>query len=68
MVRGLTAFAKQPADPAKFDVGTITAACMLGYLDVRKQVDWRPEFPALVQWLDQFRAGHPEFDATAPTA
>jgi glutathione S-transferase len=68
VVRGLTAFAKQPADPAKFDVGTITAACMLGYLDVRKQVDWRPEFPALVQWLDQFRAGHPEFDATAPTA
>jgi glutathione S-transferase len=68
VVRGLTAFAKQPADPAKFDVGTITAACMLGYLDLRKQVDWRPEFPALVQWLDQFRAKHPEFDATAPTA
>jgi glutathione S-transferase len=68
VVRGLTAFAKQPADPAKFDVGTITAACMLGYLDVRKQVDWRPEFPALVEWLDQFRAKHPEFDATAPTA
>jgi glutathione S-transferase len=68
VVRGLTAFAKQPVDPAKFDVGTITAACMLGYLDLRKQVDWRPEFPALVQWLNQFRAKHPEFDATAPTA
>lgn len=68
VVRGLTAFAKQPADPARFDVGTITAACMLGYLDLRKQVDWRPEFPSLVGWLDQFRAKHPEFDATAPTA
>jgi glutathione S-transferase len=68
VVRGLTAFAKQPADPARFDVGTITAACMLGYLDLRKQVDWRPEFPTLVAWLDQFRAKHPEFDATAPTA
>ena len=68
VVRGLTAFAKYPADPARFDVGTITAACMLGYLDLRKQVDWRPEFPALVGWLDQFRARHPEFDATAPTA
>jgi glutathione S-transferase len=67
-VRGLTAFAKQPADPAHFDVGTIAAACMLGYLDLRKQVDWRPEFPTLVGWLDQFRARHPEFDATAPTA
>jgi glutathione S-transferase len=68
VVRGLTAFAKQPADPARFDVGTITAACMLGYLDLRKQVDWRPEFPTLVGWLDQFRAKHPEFDATTPAA
>jgi glutathione S-transferase len=67
VVRGLTAFAKQTADPARFDVGTIAAACMLGYLDLRKQVDWRPEFPTLVAWLDEFRAEHPEFDATAPT-
>jgi glutathione S-transferase len=67
VVRGLTAFAKEPAD-TRFDVGTIAAACMLGYLDLRKQVDWRPEFPTLVGWLDQFRARHPEFDATAPTA
>jgi glutathione S-transferase len=65
VVRGLTAFARQPPDAARFDVGTVTAACMLGYLDVRKQVDWRPQFPALVGWLDQFRGRHPEFDATA---
>jgi len=68
VVRGLTAFAKATPDPARFDVGTLTAACMLGYLDWRKQVDWRPEFPALVGWLDQFRARHPEFDATAVPA
>ncbi len=68
VVRGLASFAKQPPDAARFDVGTITAACMLGYLDFRKQVDWRPEFPVLVGWLDQFRARHPEFDATAVTA
>jgi glutathione S-transferase len=68
VVRGLAAFAKQPPDAARFDVGTLTGACMLGYLDVRKQVDWRPEFPVLVGWLDQFRARHPEFDATAVTA
>jgi glutathione S-transferase len=67
VVRGLASFAKQPPDAARFDVGTITAACMLGYLDFRKQVDWRPEFPVLVGWLDQFRARHPEFDATAVT-
>jgi glutathione S-transferase len=68
VVRGLASFAKQPPDAARFDVGTIAAACMLGYLDFRKQVDWRPEFPVLVGWLDQFRARHPEFDATAVTA
>jgi glutathione S-transferase len=68
VVRGLAAFAKQPPDAARFDVGTLTGACMLGYLDVRKQVDWRPEFPVLVGWLDQFRARHHEFDATAVTA
>jgi glutathione S-transferase len=68
VVRGLAAFAKQPSDPSRFDVGTIAAACMLGYLDTRKQVDWRPEFPVLVEWLDAFRARHPEFDATAAAA
>jgi glutathione S-transferase len=68
VVRGLASFAKQPPDATRFDVGTITGACMLGYLDFRKQVDWRPEFPVLVGWLDQFRARHPEFDATAVTA
>jgi glutathione S-transferase len=66
VVRSLAAFAKAPPDPAHFDVGTITAACMLGYLDLRKQVDWRKDFAALVPWLDAFRAKHPEFDATVP--
>jgi glutathione S-transferase len=67
VVRGLTAFAKAPPDPAHFDVGTIAAACMLGYLDMRKQVDWRKDFASLVPWLDAFRGKHPEYDATAPT-
>src|ERR1700722_14197299 len=66
VVRALAAFAKAPPDPAHFNVGTITAACMLGYLDTRKQVDWRKDFAALVPWLDTFRAKHPEFDATVP--
>jgi glutathione S-transferase len=65
VVRGLAALAKSPADSAHFNVGTIAAACALGYLDLRRQVDWRSDFPALVAWLDAFRARHPEFDATA---
>ncbi len=67
VVRGLTAFAKAAPDPSYFNVGTVAAACMLGYLDARRQVDWRSDFPQLVPWLDAFRANHPEYDATAPT-
>jgi glutathione S-transferase len=68
VVRGLTVLSKAPPDPALFNVGTIAAACALGYLDLRKQVAWRSEFTALVSWLDAFRAKHPEFDATSPPA
>lgn len=62
--RGLAALAAAPPDPAAFHVGTITVACALGYLDWRKQVDWRSTHPALVGWLDGFRAQVPEFDLT----
>jgi glutathione S-transferase len=67
VVRGLAAFAKKPPDPAHFNVGTVAAACMLAYLDFRRQVNWRTDFPALVPWLDAFRGAHKEFDATTPT-
>jgi glutathione S-transferase len=68
VVRGLTALSKAPPDPALFNVGTIAAACALGYLDLRKQVAWRSEFPALVPWLGSFSAKHPEFEATKAPA
>jgi glutathione S-transferase len=68
VVRGLRALVESPPDPALFNIGTIAAACALGYLDLRKQVAWRSEFPALAPWLDAFRAKHPEFDATSPPA
>ncbi len=63
--RGLDHLTKKAPDPARFDVATISISCMLGYLDWRKQVDWRADFPALVPWLDAFRAAAPEYDATA---
>jgi glutathione S-transferase len=66
VARGVEALAKAPPDPADFNVGTIAASCMLGYLDFRRQIDWRKDFAALVPWLVQFRARHAEFDATAP--
>jgi glutathione S-transferase len=66
--RGIAALAANPPDPTSFDVGTITTACALGYLDWRKQVDWRAQQPSLIKWFDAFRAHFPEFDKTAAPA
>jgi len=61
IVRALTQLnAKPPVTEP--NVGTIALACALGYLDWRKQVDWRPKFPNLVVWLDAFSAAVPAFD------
>jgi glutathione S-transferase len=66
VIRGFAAVAKSPPDPAQFTVGTLTTACMLAYIDFRRQIDWRTEFPGLIPWLEAFRAAHKEFDATTP--
>ena len=68
VIRGLGLLARTPPDPARFEIGSIAAACALGYLDLRRQVAWRGEFPTLVRWLDGFRAAHPAFDATVASA
>jgi glutathione S-transferase len=62
--RGVAALAKSPPDAKAFNVGTISVACALGYMDWRKQIDWRASHPSLITWLDAFRANVPEFDAT----
>jgi glutathione S-transferase len=65
IMRGLEHLTRDAPDPARFDIGSLSLACVLGYIDWRKQVDWRAGFPALVAWLDAFRAASPEYDATA---
>jgi glutathione S-transferase len=62
--RGLAAFEALPPDPNKTDVVSIGLSCALGYLDWRKQVDWRPTFPALVEWLNRFSTHEPAFERT----
>lgn len=62
--RGLRALAASPPDPARADVGSISVACALGYLDWRKQIDWRELEPSLVDWLDAFARTVPSFEAT----
>lgn len=56
-----------PVEPP--NVGTISLACALGYLDWRKQVvDWRRAFPELVEWLERFSEAVPAFAATEADA
>ncbi len=66
--RGLDHLIHTHPDPARLDVATISIACMLGYIDWRKQIDWRSEFPGLIPWLEAFDAATPEFAATARQA
>ncbi|MDB5643106.1 MAG: hypothetical protein JWN07_2423 [Hyphomicrobiales bacterium] len=62
--RALTSVLGAEPDPHAADAGSITLACALGYLDWRKQLDWRAAYPTLVTWLDAFRVSVPAFDAT----
>ncbi len=60
----LAAFEAAPPDPAATDIVAIGLSCALSYLDWRKAVDWRPQFPRLAAWLDAFASHEPAFDAT----
>lgn len=58
--------ARPPLASGAPTVGTIALACALGYLDFRFEGAWRRSHPALVAWLNAFRAAVPAYDATAP--
>lgn len=62
--RGLAAFEASPPNPNKTDIVSIGLSCALGYLDWRKQVDWRSPNPGLVDWLNRFSAHEPAFERT----
>jgi glutathione S-transferase len=47
-------------------IGQIAVACALGYRDLRFDGTWRETHPRLVQFLDEFAAAVPAFDATRP--
>lgn len=59
--------AKPPVATGAPTVGTIALACALGYLDFRFEGAWRRSYPAMVAWLDAFRAAVPAYDATQPS-
>ena len=64
--RALAELVAHPPAISPVTVGNIGVACALGYLDFRKQVDWRTKYPALIGWLDAFRAAVPAYDKTRP--
>ena len=66
IARALAASAEAPPSADDITVGGIGLACGLEYLDFRKPYDWRPEYPALIDWLAAFNAGFPGFAASAP--
>ena len=66
ILRALAAFEAAPPDPTRSDIVAIGVACALGYLDWRKLVDWRPQCPKLVAWLEAFAQHEPAFDQTRP--
>lgn len=66
--RGVAALANFLPDPSAVNAGSIAAACALGYIDWRKQLDWRTSHPQLINWFDAFRGNCSQFDETAPPA
>ena len=64
ITRGLAAFEAALPDPNKTDIVSIGLACALGYLDRRKQVDWRAAYGRLVSWFDAFSQREPAFNST----
>lgn len=48
------------------DIGSITVACALAYLDFRFEGRWRKDHPKLVAWLADFEKRVPAFAVSAP--
>ena len=48
------------------DIGEIGLACVLDYLDFRKQLNWRDYAPSLEGWLEEFAALVPGYKESMP--
>ena len=64
--RGISSLNASPLPEIKAvpDIGSITLACTLGYLDFRFDGKWRAGHPNLVRWLASFSDAVPAFAAT----
>jgi len=64
IVRALDRLEADPPAIEPLTVGAIGLASAFGYLDWRKALDWRANYPALVAWHARFAAATPAFAAT----
>ncbi|MEZ5931967.1 MAG: glutathione S-transferase N-terminal domain-containing protein [Alphaproteobacteria bacterium] len=68
VVRGLAACQKALPDPAVTNLASIALSAALGYLDWRRHLPWRQDFPVLAAWLEAYAASEPSFNATRSPA
>ncbi|MFL2845607.1 MAG: glutathione S-transferase family protein [Candidatus Puniceispirillaceae bacterium] len=69
IIRGLKAVAATAPSyqsGAMPDIGEIGLACVLDYLDFRKQVNWRDHSASLAGWLNDFAAAVPGYSDSMP--
>lgn len=66
MLRALAEFEADLPDPTKTDAVCIGLSVALAYIDWRQQVDWRAQFPRLVEWFKRFEHIEPAFHRTDP--
>lgn len=64
IMRALATIEAQPPRIERVTAAGISLACALGYLDWRRAVEWRDDFPGLAAWLASFNEHHPELAAT----
>lgn len=55
-----------PPPPASPNIGDVSLACTLSYLDFRFDGAWRANSPTLVTWLEAFDTAVPAFAETMP--
>ena len=48
------------------DISDINLACLIDYLDFRKQLDWREHAPSLASWMSDFASHVPGYHKTLP--
>jgi glutathione S-transferase len=66
VILALNALENDPPASAAFDIGGISVACALGYLDFRfGQLNWRSSRAGLGRWFDGAQA-RPSLKATSP--